>query len=86
MLLDGAGGATPSNSKRLENSQSRNKLRNSDSGTLRASKEKMYSKNPLAASAQFNKGVQGTQSGTWMKKLADWTNPKNEGSDYAETE
>jgi len=45
----------------------------------------MYSKNPLAASAQFNKGVQGTQSGTWMKKLADWTNPKNEGSDYAET-
>ena len=44
MLLDGTGGATPSNSKRLENSQSRNKLRNSDSGTLRASKEKMYSK------------------------------------------
>ena len=48
-------------------------------------REKLYNKNPLAASAQFNKGVQGTQSGTWMKKLADWTNPKSEGSDYAES-
>ncbi len=85
MLLGDVGGSTPSNSKRLGNSQSKNKLRNSDSGALRASKEKLYNKNPLAASAQFNKGVQGTQSGTWMKKLADWTNPKSEGSDYAES-
>ena len=61
-------------SLRSSSSRRSNNLRKSDSNALRKPKDKTWGANPLAASATFNKGVQGTQSSTWMKKLAEWTN------------
>ena len=71
-----------SSTSSLKSSSSRrsNTLRKSDSNALGKTKDKSWGTNPLAASATFNKGVQGTQSSTWMKKLAEWTNPAEDGN------
>ena len=88
-MLLGNGSATPSRQDANGSTLNKSKLRKSGSHASTAPKEKDWGGNPLAASMTFNKGVSGTQSTTWMKKLAEWTNPTDgpgKGSDETYSE